>query len=70
MMRQNFREASLASSVVFAPVTTIFPEENTSAVVFGWRILTTAAAKRWHNQLSDAKKIIQPTLGRYSAFLA
>ncbi len=41
-----FLAASLASASVFAPVHTIFPLLNMSAVVFGARMRMIAAAKR------------------------
>ena len=54
-MRAYFRAASLDSSSLLAPVHTIFPDENMSAVVLGSLIRIINAAKR---------------LGLYSAFLA
>lgn len=54
-MRAYLRAASRESSSLFAPVQTILPDENISAVVRGSRILMITAAKR---------------LGLYSAFLA
>ena len=55
MIRAYLRLASLLSSSDLAPVTTILPEANTRAVVFGSRIRMMTAAKRF---------------GLYSAFLA
>lgn len=54
-IRAYFLAASLLASSDFAPVQTIFPEENIKAVVLGSLILIITAAKR---------------LGLYSAFLA
>ena len=55
MIRVNFRAANRAEASSFAPVTTILPDENIRAVVFGSLILIITAAKRF---------------GLYSAFLA
>jgi hypothetical protein len=46
MMRAYLREASLLSSSLLAPVTTILPDAKISAVVFGSRIRMMTAAKR------------------------
>ena len=53
-MRQfylTFLAASLECSSLFAPVQTIFPEANTSAVVLGSLILMITAAKRCQNSI-------------------
>lgn len=55
MILAYFLAASFESSSLFAPVQTIFPEENIRAVVLGSLILMITAAKRF---------------GLYSAFLA
>lgn len=46
MIRAYLREARRESSSDFAPVTTILPEANMSAVVLGSRIRITTAANR------------------------
>ena len=47
MMRAYLRDASLESSSDLAPVTTILPDANMSAVVFGSRMRMITAAKRF-----------------------
>jgi hypothetical protein len=47
MIRAYFLAACFESSSLLAPVTTIFPEANISAVVLGSRILMITAAKRY-----------------------
>ena len=46
-MRAYFRDANLESSSDLAPVTTILPEANMSAGVFGSRMRMMTAAKRY-----------------------
>ena len=45
-IRAYLRAANLESASDFAPVTTIFPEANMSAVVLGSRMRMITAAKR------------------------
>jgi hypothetical protein len=69
MILAYFREANRLSSSDLAPVTTILPDANIRAVVFGSRIRITTAAKRyyqrtasgasseWEESLSGAKRL-------------
>jgi hypothetical protein len=51
MVLAYFLAAKRLCSSVFAPVTTILPEEKTRAVVFGSRIRMITAAKRCENRI-------------------
>ena len=63
MILAYFREASRESSSDFAPVTTILPDANISAVVLGSRIRITTAANRYivsavfFSERSEAKRL-------------